>query len=262
LKRVVFILISVICTAAQAQQDLSVLLQTTEGTISKDAAIHKIAGIVEPLQQRRLNDRDLLHKTFKRVNAVFLRKYEAYANFDELFTSGKYDCLTATALYSLVLDRLHFSYEIIETNYHIFLLVQTSKGDVLIETTDRFGGFVTGTSAIETRSDYYRANTHIANPGQPYLQYSFKLYQRISPANLNGLLYFNQAVKAFNQHMLLESSVYLEKANMNYSSPRCEELGVTLTRSVLQSSLDDQTKATCLSHLNHIMVRREIAGLD
>jgi hypothetical protein len=255
-------LISVVCTPAFAQPDVGALLETTNGTISDEAALSKIESLLIPLQQQPRNDRDRLHKLFKKINAMFLRKYEAYSNFDELFTTGNYDCLTATALYSLVLDRLSYSYDIIETNYHIFLLVQTSKGDVMIETTDRFGGFVTDAGDIAVRCGNYKANTLNSNSNQRQLQYSFKLYQRISPANLSGLLYFNQAVRAYNQQMLLESAALLEKANMSYSSPRCEELGIALTRSVIQSSLDEQTKTACLSHLNHIMVRKEIAGLD
>jgi len=261
LKRVVFILISVVGTAAHAQ-DIGALMQTTRHVVSNEQAIAKIESLLIPLQDQPRNDKDRLHKVFKKINATFLRKYEAYSDFDQLFLSGKYDCLTATALYSLVLDRLSYSYDIIETNYHIFLLVQTSKGDVMIETTDRFGGFVTDPDAIEARSGAYRTNTLTPSRTERRLQYSFQLYQRISPANLSGLLYFNQAVKAYNQQMLLESATLLEKANINYSSPRCEEFGVALTRSVIQSSLDEQTKAACLSHLNHIMVRKEIAGLD
>jgi hypothetical protein len=262
LKALVFILITVVFAEVQAQQDVDALLQTTRRNVSKEVAVSKIENIVRSLQRHPRTDKDQLHKAFKKINSVFLNKYEAYADFDELFTNGHYDCLTATALYSLVLDRLSYSYDIIETNYHIFLLVQTSKGEVMIETTDRFGGFVTDADAIKTRSGNYRANRLTAPSAQPHLEYSFKLYQRISPANLNGLLYFNQAVKAYNKHMLLESSVLLEKASANYSSPRCEEVGIALTRTVIQSSLDDNTKAACLTHLNHIMVRKEIAGLD
>jgi hypothetical protein len=261
LKGVVFILISIVCFTAKAQQDIDALLLTTKGTVSTEAASSKIESFVASFQNNQLSDKDRLHKIFRRINSVFLKKYVAYSDFDDLFTTGTYDCLTATSVYSLVLDRLRYSYEIIETNYHIFLLVQTSDGEVLIETTDRFGGFVTGAAAIASRSENYRANVLASNTDK-YLQYSFKLYQRISAANLNGLLYFNQAVKAYNQHMLLESTEYLEKANLNYSSPRCEELGILLTRSVMQSALDEQTKAACLSHLNHITIRKEVAGLD
>ncbi len=227
-----------------------------------EVAASRLESFTAAFQQTAGSDRDRLHKVFKKINASFLRKYEAYSDFDELFVSGKYDCLTATALYSIILGKLNYPYEIIETNYHIFLLVQTSKGEVMIETTDRFGGFVTSAAAITARSGNYRANLLASNRGEQLLKYSFNLYQRISPANLNGLLYFNQAVKAYNQHALLESAVFLEKANINYSSPRCEELGILLTRSVMQSSLDDHVKAACLNHLNHIMVRKEVAGLD
>ena len=262
MKGVVFIWISLAYLSAQAQQYVSALLQTTKGAVSTETVASRLDEFLGPLQQLNVNDKDRLHKVFKKINGVFLRKYVAYSDFDELFISGKYDCLTATAVYSLVLDRLQYSYEIIETNYHIFLVVQTSEGEVLIETTDRFGGFVTGANAIAARSGNYRANVLASNSSHQYLTYSFKLYQRIPAASLNGLLYFNQAVKAYNRHMLLESAVFLEKANLNYSSPRCEEFGIVLTRSVMQSSLDEQTKASCLSHLNHIMVRKEVAGLD
>jgi hypothetical protein len=262
LKGVVLILISVVCITAKAQQDIDALLQTTKGAVSVEAASSKIQRFVGPFQNGYASDKDRLHKVFKRMKSVFLKKYAAYSDFDELFTTGRYDCLTATAVYSLVLDRLQYSYEIIETNYHIFLLVQTSEGEVLIETTDRFGGFVTGAAAIAARSGNYKANVLASNTGHQYFRYSFKLYQRISAVNLNGLLYFNQAVKAYNQHMLLESTEFLEKANINFSSPRCEELGILLTRSVMQSALDEEAKAACLSHLNHVVVGKEIAGLD
>ncbi|HWA32986.1 MAG TPA: hypothetical protein VG737_02600 [Cyclobacteriaceae bacterium] len=262
MKGVVLILISVISITAQAQQDISALLQTTKGVISTEVAASKIESFVSTVQKSNLSDKDRLHKVFKKINSVFLKKYVAYSDFDELFTSGKYDCLTATAIYSLVLDRLHYAYEIIETNYHIFLVVQTSEGEVLIETTDRFGGFICGAGAIASRLGSYRENVLATNTANQYLRYSFKLYQPISAANLNGLLYFNQAVKAFNKHMLLESAVLLEKSNLNYSSPRCEELGMLLAHSVMQSTLDQQTKAACLSYLNHIIVRKEVAGLD
>jgi hypothetical protein len=141
-------------------------------------------------------------------------------------------------------------------------MVQTSKGEVLIETTDRFGGFVTGGDAIEKRAESYRKNMIATNAPDHSLQYSFNLYQYIPSKNLNGLLYFNQAVKAYNRRDLLESSSLLEKANSNYSSPRCEEFGIVLTRTVMQSPLDDDAKSACLAHLSHILVRKEVAGLD
>jgi hypothetical protein len=111
-------------------------------------------------------------------------------NFCELHSIG---CIAA--LFSHVLERLNFRYEIIETNYHIFLIVQTSRGEVLLETTDRWGGFVTDKDAIAKRTGDYRSNQLVSNDSDKKYQYSFKLYQAISPEKLTGLLYFNQLCK-------------------------------------------------------------------
>ncbi len=262
MRRLVIILFVLICSTAQAQTDVLALLETTKGNTSAETINTKLEGFINSIRCDKANDKDLLHKVFKKMNAVFLRKYTAYSHVDEVFTSGQYDCLTATAAYSLVLTRLNYKYEIIETNYHIFLIVETSEGNVLIETTDRFGGFVTGAGAIAARTGDYQANAFVAATGKHYLQYNFKLYQRIPAENLSGLLYFNQAVRAYNQRQLPESSVYLEKANRNYSSPRWEQFGIVLTRAITQSSLDEETKAACLSRLMEAVGRKEIAAMD
>jgi len=112
--------------------------------------------------------------------------------------------LQPLALYSLVLNRLSYSYDIVETNYHIFLLVQTSKGDVMIETTDRFGGFVTDAAPLR----YVLEITDQYTLPRTQLSASFSICSSSINAFLrqtfSGLLYFNQAVKAYNRQMLFE----------------------------------------------------------
>jgi hypothetical protein len=263
LKRAGFILISLICFAASAQTDLGSLLKTTKGLVSVSEATSKIDAFLKTLNTNHADDRTALHTAFKKINKKFLRTYEAYSGFDELFSNGKFDCLTATALFSIVLERLDYSYELIETNYHIFLLVQTSKGEVLIETTDRFGGFVTDANAIEMRTGSYRKNAlTAASVSTRYMEYTFKLYQPISPTNLNGLLYFNQAVKAYNQSLFVDAAELLEKANTNYSSPRCTEFGIVLLRAIVKSELEDSMKADCLRRLGYLLAGKQVAGLD
>jgi hypothetical protein len=213
-------------------------------------AKNDLNSFIGSLSKDKRSDASLLRKTFRRVQARYLKSYEAYSDFDQIFQSGKYDCLTATALFSYVLDELDYSYGIIETNYHIFLMVQTSNGEVMIETTDRVGGFVTNRSTIAKRTGDYRKNILSApNPGRCAYQYSFKLYQSLSPEKVTGLMYFNQAVKAYNRQDWLTCAKQLEKANALYSSPRCAELGHILIKTVLENEMSEETKASCLRHL-------------
>src|SRR5690349_20425970 len=96
------------------------------------------------------DDRDRLLVIFKKTQKEFLHRYDAMADMDELAT-GDFNCLTATSLFAEILTRAGFSFKIIETNYHIFLLTSTSSGEVLIETTDRFSGFITSPEEINQR---------------------------------------------------------------------------------------------------------------
>jgi hypothetical protein len=259
-KRISLILFLLVSFTAIAQPDLDGLLATTDiKDPQKEAVKEQITSFVQPLLSSSLSDQKLLRKTFSRLHSSFLKKYEAYADFNEAFSSGKYDCLTATALFSHVLRRMNFSYEIIETNYHIFLIVQTSDGEVLLETTDRWNGFVTDSDDIAKRIGDYRNNRITAasdNSKKQFVEYSFKLYQQISPEKLTGLLYFNQAVKAYNRQDWASSSRSLEKSNALYESPRCGELGVVLIRTVLESSMEERVKASCLTHLKNFWLKK------
>ena len=258
LKTLSILLLMLVSLAVHSQGELDALLATTaDGASRKAQAKEQLKKFVEPLTTSGLSEQKLLRKTFRRLHSTLLKKYEAYSDFDEVFSSGRYDCLTATALFSQVLSQLNFSYKIIETNYHIFLLVQTANGEVLLETTDRFGGFVTDKETIAQRtSDYCKNALTVDNSRRFFYRYSFNLYQKLSPEKLTGLLYFNQAVKAYNRHEWLSSAILLQKANALYASPRCEALGSILIKTALESSLDQKAKSDCLVYLKNFWIKK------
>lgn len=257
LKPLSILLLMLVSFAVRSQGELDALLATTaDGASRKVQAKEQLKKFVEPLTTSGLSEQKLLRKTFRRLHSTLLKKYEAYSDFDEIFTTGRYDCLTATALFSQVLNQLNFSYKIIETNYHIFLLVQTANGEVLLETTDRFGGFVTDKETIAQRTSDYKNALTVDNSRRFFYRYSFNLYQNLSPEKLTGLLYFNQAVKAYNRHEWLSSAILLQKANAVYVSPRCEALGSILVKTALESSLNQKAKSDCLIHLKDFWIKK------
>ncbi len=258
LKTLFILLLMLVNFAVHSQGELDALLATTaDGASRKMQAKEQLNKFVQPLATSRLSEQKLLRKTFRRLHSTLLKKYEAYSDFDEIFSSGRYDCLTATALFSQVLNQLNFSYKIIETNYHIFLLVQTASGEVLLETTDRFGGFITDKEVVAQRtSDYSKNVLTVGNSKRFFYHYSFNLYQNLSPEKLTGLLYFNQAVKAYNRHEWLSSARFLEQANALYASPRCEALGTILIKTVLEGPLEEKAKSDCLVHLKNFWIKK------
>lgn len=200
------------------------------------------------------SDIQLLKRVFHRTQKEFLHQYASYTDFSEIFNSGRYDCLTATSLFSVVLDELNFGYSIIETNYHIFLLVKTSKGEVLLETTDRFNGFVRNEKEIRQRIGTYRQGvTVVDSDKQNIYHYSCDLYREVKPGQLPGLLYYNQAVKAYNAGRLEKCGELLTKAKSIYDTPRISEFGSIFLKSVLESTLDNPTKLRILRQLKDMM---------
>lgn len=214
----------------------------------------RIDGFIQNLKSSNSSsDIALLKRVFHRTQKEFLRQYTSYADFSEIFDSGRYDCLTATSLFSVVLSELNVEYTIVETNYHIFLLVNTSKGEVLLETTDRFNGFVRNEKEISQRIGRYRQGLTAAADTQNSYRYHCDLYREVNPGQLPGLLYYNQAVKAYNAGRLGTCGELLLKAKSIYDTPRINEFVSIFLKSVVESTMDDQAKLRIIRQFKGVM---------
>lgn len=231
---------------SQPNDRIMELLQSAPSQ-NPNLAAEKLNQFISRMETKRAkikSDESFLGFAFQEMHRTFLNTYKAYSQFPEIFDSGNYDCLSATSLYSILLDTFGFEYKIIETNYHIFLIVETQQKQILIETTDRVNGFVTNNRYIKERLAVYNENRILmaASGDQNYYQYKLDLYQRVMPEQLTGLLYFNQAVTAFNNNDLWESATMLKKAIRIYNSPRVPEFVVILINKVAESELGVEEK--------------------
>lgn len=231
---------------AEGQRDviLPELLATTPGANVIEAEKQLDQFVFNLKHKKASSDVQFLRKVFFQTHKTFLKVYQPYVDMQDIFTSGKYDCLTATSLYTMVLDRLKFDYQIIETNYHIFISVATSDGNVLLETTDRWNGFVADAEKIEQRISSYQQNvaTSISEGDKMNYLFHFNLYHALEQRQLPGLLYFNQAVKAYNGRDWEKCADLIDRALAIYNSPRIAELIFILIQSVQQSDWSEETK--------------------
>lgn len=236
---------------------------SVSGVSAEQAAVtvgkleHFVASLRDPGPES-FRDHRHLSKIFRRVHQAYLKRYEAYSDFNALFADGRYDCLTATMLFAEVLSGLGYDFKIIETNYHIFIQVQTEDGLALLESTDRARGFVTDPDAMAARTTGYRSIIpQAADPAQTSYRYQFELYQEVQLDQLTGLLRFNQAVKAYNSGELLTSARLLEDSFISYPSDRCMELGDILVRTlVARKEVTTELRRSCMEHLLPIILQR------
>jgi hypothetical protein len=207
----------------------------------------RIGGFVSNLERKRekYSEQDFLRLILRESYRNFFDNYKPYTQFSEIVENGNYDCLSATSFLSVVLEAFDYNYKVIETNYHIFLFVETESGPVLVETTDRYNGIVTDPKQIEQRILTYRNNELFIDPVQSkkdHYEFQLNLYHEVKPIQLPGLLYFNQAVIAYNNNNLIECVAKLNQAGAIYESPRTSEFAIILVKTIVASDLNEELK--------------------
>jgi hypothetical protein len=202
------------------------------------------------------SDEVFLSYVFRKTHQKLLRNYEPYASFNEL-SRGTYNCLTGTALYALLLTDLGYTYKIIETNYHIFLVVSTPGGKILFEATDPANGFVTNQDAILRRFEKYAKNElPPKSSDKNYYAYSFRLFKEVNLDEMLGLLFYNQSIELYNDHQLPGAVANLDKAIKLYDSPRVHEFSKIMLLALAQSSLEASVKESCVKKIQSIRKQR------
>ncbi len=150
---------------------------------------------------------------------IFIKNYEQYASISQTVSKGSYDCVTATALYSLFLTELEIPFAVVETNYHIYLLVypETDK-EVLLETTDPLAGFITNKQIIAERKLQYKQGNNEVSANQAV--FNWDIETTLKGQELTGVLLYNQSVKQFNLGNNTEAKKLAKEALQHYNSNR------------------------------------------
>ncbi|MEO1051484.1 MAG: hypothetical protein AAFX87_12715 [Bacteroidota bacterium] len=201
------------------------------------------------------SDKRALKSLFYKIHRKYLKRYSPFSTFHETIKSGKYDCLSATALYAYLLDELDYNYSVVETNYHIYLIIELEDEQILIETTDPLNGFVDDQTEVLKRMTAYAGGKETgpsANARAPKnaLNYEFSVdvERRIGLPELAALQYYNASVQSFNQQEYMQALVDIEKAVMLYGSDRIVEMFGLILNTTLSSNLVEKEDKEHLQH--------------
>src|SRR5690606_26814135 len=142
-----------------------------------------------------------LKQLFKEVHKSFLRRYEDTANMNDRFKNGTCQCVSASVLYSYILESLAIPYQIKELPQHVFVIAYPESFNIMIETTDP----TRGVFAPNTKGQEQFLNSLVKNKylDQEYIDQVGKekafnefFYGKtnITFQELVGILYFNEAI--------------------------------------------------------------------
>jgi hypothetical protein len=196
-------------------------------------------SFVNHLERKRhkYNEIGFVKFVYFKVHRKYLKRYQTPSTLSDLYTNQFYDCLTGTALYSMVLKRLDIAHDIIETTFHVYLTLDIAGEKVIIESTSPLNGFIVDPQVVQKTlnqySEYVGGNVWA---DQQYHKPSQPVNNIISLTELAGLQYFNQAVEAYNQKDLKSACDQMSKALNYYPSDRLKEMMVIMLNTISSNS--------------------------
>lgn len=173
----------------------------------------------------------LVRSIFQKSHQRLFKKYEQHSSFNTMLNEGKYDCVSGSAVLGILLERFGFTYDIIETDYHVFIQVSIDGKPVILESTLPVGGMISAPSEVEKYLSSYlptndnapvNFNQRLAGPSLGTEENS--IFRKVRLIELAGLQYYNDAIVHFNNQEFGQAVHQLSKAYLLYPSDRIEGL--------------------------------------
>ena len=180
---------------------------------------------------------------FDAAHELFFTKYKEVANFDEIFESKTYNCVSATALYCLLLEKLGIPYAIKETPTHVYSIAYPNAKNIVIESTAPQSGYYSpgsadiqkAVSSLVDMKYYTREEVQTKGVSQVYREF-FYGNDQITLTQLAGLQYYNEAVSLMTEEKFKDALSTALKSQKLYASDRIEFLILILLANVLSQS--------------------------
>lgn len=200
-------------------------------SLSEDAKWIELISELERKAAKNPDQLSLVRAIFQKSHQRLFKKYEQHSSFNKMLAEGKYDCVSGSAVLGMLLDRFGFSYDIIETDYHVFIQVMVAGKPVILESTLPVGGMITAPSEVEKYlASYLRKNEkapvnfnqRLAGTESPLAENS--IFRKVKLIELAGLQYYNDAIVLFNNQDYGQAVHQLSKAYLLYPADRIEGL--------------------------------------
>ena len=185
--------------------------QTLQETYSE---LNDFVRHLDQRMQKSRSTEQFLRYLFYRVHRTYLKDYQSYTTLNDILSDGAYDCVSATALYALLLEALHIDFSIQEMTYHVYLEIPVGNEVVLLESTDPLAGFVAGSGKVAERLAQYRSEE------VDQTMYSRPIQAQVGITELIGLTYYNAAINYYNQQQLVPARQHLKQAIQWYPVDR------------------------------------------
>jgi hypothetical protein len=173
----------------------------------------------------------LLRVIFQKTHQRLFKNYRQHSTFSNMLDQGDYDCVSGSAALGLLLDRYGYSFDVIETDYHVFIQVYLDGKTLVLESTLPVGGLITSPSAVSNYLTAYLSegapiarNISEGLAGTKVITEDNTIFRKVNLTQLSGLQHYNEAIVHFNKQNYKQAIDLLTKAYARYPSERIEGL--------------------------------------
>lgn len=156
---------------------------------------------------------------FQTVHDDYFSSYHDLVMFDEIFSKGVYNCVSATALYGLVFGHLNIPFEVLSTENHVFMILTPPDGMILIESTDPVDGYNKDFEAQQAKLlKEYKKHKLVDKEGRLTTSLGEENWT-IEFNDLIGLQYYNKSIELYNEGDVMSALRYANKSYFLSSDP-------------------------------------------
>lgn len=239
---------------------------------------------IEPKVNKKKSINKKISYIFNSIHDEFFVKYEIVASIDQIFSTGTYNCLSASAFYAKAFDYFNIPYDIKSQPAHIYLIADPNGIKRKIESTDPIRGYYSVDKRIKKAIVNQLLDNKLITQDEVELKGHEAIYEEIFLSDktitmnqLIGLQYYNDGIKAFEAEEyetafnqlkksfiiypdgLTRSMLIVALANIvdNYDYDNIEEIkGLILFYQLYDfDDLDDEFKNDFLSFTNEVLIR-------
>jgi len=190
--------------------------------------------LLEELDAKAAKNKDslaLLRVIFQKTHQRLLKNYSQHSTFSAMLDKGSYDCVSGSAALGLLLDRYGYAFDVIETDYHVFIQVYLGGKTLILESTLPVGGMITSATAVNTYLSNYLdqgiptpRNVNEGLAGAKIDAAENSTFRKVTLTELAGLQHYNEAIVQFNKQEYKIAIDLLTKALTLYPTERIEGL--------------------------------------
>lgn len=200
-----------------------------------------------PTREQESKEQKRVKKIYDLVQSKYFKKYEMQSHFTDVFYSGNYNSVSATALYVYIFDKLNIPYHVKELPSHVYLIAYPYTYKIQIETTIpgvATGFFVPQESEVIKSVDYL-VEMKLVNQADVKAKGYAKVYndyfygdKYLDKNNLIGMQYYNKALFDYVDNKNIYSALgNIVKSMQFYVNPSSEAI---LKELLLNAISDDK----------------------